>query len=105
LLQSAFLFRKLLRKVCAHLCLVPSSAMRLFLVGEEFGNIPPVVRVKYRISGDGHRDELMPGMIVVVQDLEEAFLQMNLPGDEEFTIVQVGTNLFFDFIRGEMGFV
>lgn len=105
MLQRLLLFRKLLRKVCAHLCLVPSSAMRLFQVGEEFGNIPPVVRVKYRISSDGHRDELMPGMIVVVQNLEEAFLQMNLPGDEEFTIVQKGADLFFDFIQGEMSFV
>lgn len=97
MLQSALLSRKQLREVCTHLRLIPSSAMRLLQVGKEFDNIPPVAWV----GGDGHRDELMPGVIVIVEGIEETFLNVNLPCDEEFAVMQVGTDLLFDFFKWE----
>ena len=46
----------------------------------------------------------MPGMIVVlVQNIEETFLDIHLPGNEELTILQTGADLFFNFINGHKG--
>jgi hypothetical protein len=46
----------------------------------------------------------MPGMIVVlVQNVEETFLDIHLPGNEELTILQTGADLFFNFINGYKG--
>ena len=41
-------------------------------------------------------------MIVIIQDIEEPFLYIYLTGDEVFTIVQEGTNLFLDLLNRQV---
>jgi len=43
--------------------------------------------------------ELMPGMIIVVQDIEKAFLDVDLSCDEIFAIAQEGTDLLLDSFK------
>ena len=52
-----------------------------------------------------HAFELMPGMIVIVQHTEKAFLDVYLPCNEIFVIAQEGTDLLLDFLKGKQGVV
>jgi hypothetical protein len=44
-------------------------------------------------------------MIVFIQGIEEAFLDVNLPGDKELAMLQAGTDLLLDFIERQEGAV
>ena len=47
----------------------------------------------------------MPGMIVLAHDIEEAFLDLHLPGDEEQSIGEKGTYLCINFLNGPLCFI
>jgi hypothetical protein len=78
--------------------------MGVLQVGQEFSNVPFVIRlwIEGGIISRLHPDKLMPGMVVIVQRIEEALLLMYLPGNEEFTVAQTGEDLFLDLLNGEL---
>lgn len=94
-------------EVLAHIHLVPAGAFCFLQVHQEFRDVPRGVmfRVKGGMVGRLHLFELMPGMVIVVEHIEEALLQMDLPGDEVFTTVQTGADLLLDLIRRKLFFV
>jgi hypothetical protein len=91
---------------CTHVHLIPSCAMCLFRVRKKFGNVPfvfmlvVVLVIKGRFCCKFHMIELMSGMIaVLMQNVEEALLDVHLSCDEELDVFQAGTNLFLDLIN------
>lgn len=66
----------------------------------------PVLGIEGRLSGDFHPVELMPGMVVMLQNIEEeALLDFYLPCNEELAILQAGTDLFLNFFNEHEGAV
>ena len=47
----------------------------------------------------------MPRMIVLAHDIEEAFLDLHLPGDEELSIGEKGTYLCINVLNGPLCFI
>ena len=96
----SFLFN-LSDEILTHLRLIPAGAMRLIQFLQEGANVALFLRdgIKYWIGGRLHGDILMPGMIVLAYDSEEAFLDLHLPGDEEQAIGEMGADLLINFLN------
>ncbi len=61
--------------------------------------------IEGRRGGRFHTDKFMPGVIVIVQCIEETFIDVNLSGDEIFAVIQAGANLLFNLLQWELFFI
>ena len=83
----------------ANVQFIPAGLVSLLQLGDELADVPPVLflcpvlRIERSQGGYFHAFKFVPGMIVIVQGIEEALLDVDLPGDEEFAILETGADL------------